>query len=436
MTGPDTRGWDARRPVRLGLATLAVLLGGAGSWAVMADISGAIIAGGHVAVERNLQVVQHPDGGVVTEILARDGDAVAAGAVLLRLDPELMRGEARILEGRLRELAARTARLVAERDGADALAIPAPLRAAARGDERVAEVIAGQAALFAARHEARQRETAQLARRKDQLASQAQGVAVQAAALDDQLRLIRAELANQTRLLDRGLTQAARVLALRREASALEGRAGELDAARAELAGRATEIDLQILTLATRSREAAIAELRDLRLRELEAAERLRALHQRLARTEVTAPVAGIVHRMQVFADRAVIRPAEPILHIVPQDRPLVIVARVDPLHVEQVFPGQPVTLRFPGLDPRRDPELAGRLWRLSPDALTDPATGARFYEAELRPDPREVERLGTDRTLLPGMPVEAYLRTGDRSALSYLAGPLTAYFGRAFREE
>jgi HlyD family secretion protein len=151
-------------------------------------------------------------------------------------------------------------------------------------------------------------------------------------------------------------------------------------------------------------------------------------------RLEITAPVAGVVYDMQIFAERAVIRSADPILYVVPQDRPLVIQTRVDPIHVDQVFPGQPVTLRLPSFDAQTTPELFGSIVRISPDAFTDKATGATYYQAEILPDEGEIERL-EDLILLPGMPVEAYLRTDDRTPMAYLTRPLANYFNRAFRE-
>lgn len=426
--------WSARGPLLLGLAGLVLLLGGFGSWAVMANISGAIVSPGRVAVESNRQVVQHPDGGVVAEILAHEGDRVEAGDVLLRLDRSVLRSDAEIQRTQLLEFQARAARLIAERDGAEAIAFPDELVQAAAERPDMAEMVQGQSSLFATRAESRARATDQLERRKDQIASQIDGIAAQSEALDRQLEYIREELNAQRSLLDQGLAQAPRVLALQREEAGLLGRIGESAASVAELKGRATEIDLEILKLATTAREDAITELRDLRTRELELAEQYRATTERMSRLEITAPVAGVVYDMQVFAERSVIVAAEPVLYLVPQDRPLVIQTRVDPIHIDQVYPGQPVTLRLPAFDSRTTPELSGTIVRVSPDAFTDEASGQTYYRAEVLPDEGELDRL-EGKELLPGMPVEAYLRTDDRTPLAYLVKPLTDYFNRAFRE-
>lgn len=432
--GAPARRWHAWRPITLGLFGLTLLVGGFGSWAVMANISGAIVSQGRVAVESNRQVVQHPDGGVVTAIYAREGDRVEAGDVLITLDPQLLASEIEILRGQLREIAARSARLEAERDETDAIVFDADLKAAAADNADIADTIRGERNMFAARSEGREREIEQLERRKEQIDSQIDGVAAQSEALTRQLAFVREELESQQDLLDRGLTQAQRVLALQRDEAALLGQAGEATATEAELRGRITEIDLEILNIRTRAREQAITELRELQFRELELAEQYRARSAQLGRLEITAPVSGVVYDMQVFAERAVIRPADPILYIVPQDRPLIIQTRVDPIHIDQVFPGQPVTLRLPSFDAQTTPELFGSIIRVSPDAFTDQATGATYYQAEVLPNQGEVERLD-GLALLPGMPVEAYLRTDDRTPLAYLTRPLVNYFNRAFRE-
>ena len=431
IEGPN---WPARRPLMLGLIGLALLFGGFGSWAVFANISGAIITSGRIAIESNRQVVQHPDGGVVSSILVREGDRVEAGQVLVRLDPTLLRSSAEILSGQLFEFEARTARLMAERDEAESVVFPDHILAAARTDPQINEIIEGQISLFEARAASRAREAEQLEKRKDQIASQVDGIRSQDDALTRQLRFIREELASQRDLLGRGLTQANRVLELQREEAAMLGQVGDFAATVAELEGRATEIDLEILKLGTSAREEAITELRDLQFRQIELAEQFRSVSERLTRLDITAPVDGIVYDMQVFAERSVVRPADPVLFLVPQDRPLVIQTRVDPIHIDQVFPGQPVTLRLPTFDARTTPELFGTIVRVSPDAFTDRNTGATFYQAEVLPDEGEIDRL-EGQVLLPGMPVEAYLRTDDRTPLGYLVKPLADYFNRAFRE-
>lgn len=425
---------SARGPVLLGSVTVALLAAALIGWGMGTDIEGAIVAPGQLQVESNRQIVQHPDGGVVAAIAVTEGQRVAAGDLLLSLDGSLLKSELAIVEGQLYESQARRARLEAERDDAPAVIIPDDLAAVAREHPDVAEQVDGQTRLFTARRDTITRQTEQLARRKDQTAAQIAGIDAQSAALKTQLDLIRSELADQQSLLDKGLAQSSRVLALEREQADLMGRAGELTAQRAQSEGRITELDLEILRLAAARREEASTLLRDIGSSELELAERRRALVERIARLDIRAPVAGIVLGLAVTTPRAVIRPADPILYLVPQDRPLVIAAQIAPLHIDEVHVGQPVRLTFPALPSRTTPELTGTLSVISADALSDPNTGQTYYRAEITLPQDQIARLG-DLTLLPGMPVDAFIRTGARTPMAYLLKPFTDYFNKAFRE-
>lgn len=432
MTGKDTL--SARGPVILGIVALLVLVGGFGGWSVLTRIAGAVVAPGQVEVDRNRQVVQHPDGGVVAEILARDGETVAAGQTLVRLDGSLLGSELAIVEGQFFDLQARRGRLEAERDDKGAIEFPAELARLARERPDLAELIDGQNRLFEARRASRVSEADQLGKRRDQISSQIDGIAAQRHALDEQIALLGRELADQRTLLDRGLAQSSRVLALERENSRLLGQAGELDSSRAEAEGKQTEIDIQIAQLDSKLREEANTELRDLDYRELELGERRRALTEQIARLDIRAPVAGKVLAMQVTTPRSVIRPAEPILYIVPQDRPMVVAARISPVNVDEVRLGQPVGLRFASFDSRTTPEIFGQITDLSADTLADETSGTRYYRAEVTLDPAEVAKLG-ELALVPGMPVEVFIRTGERTPIAYLLKPFSDYLARAFRE-
>ena len=431
----DRKRFSARAPLMLGLIALAVLVGGFGTWSVTANISGAVVAQGLVEVDQNRQVVQHPDGGVVASIEVDEGDVVTPGDILVRLDPTRLMSERNIARSQLDELMARRARLEAERDGADAVTFPVDLMDRAAQEPDLAAQLAGQERLFASRAESLATEAGQLARRAAQIRSQIDGIDAQHAALERQLELLLEELKNQQTLLEKGLTQAARVLELQRTEAGLQGRRGELIAQRAENEGRITEIEIEALKLATTRREEAITALRDIQTNALELAEQLRALDEQLARLDIRAPVGGVVLGLAVFAERAVLQPAEQVLFIVPQDRPLVITARVEPIHVDQVFVGQEVILTFPAFDSRTTPQLFGRVMTLSADAFTDEGSGASFYRAEVHLAEGEAARLPEGTVLIPGMPVDTFLRTNDRSPLAYLVKPLMDYFNKAFRE-
>lgn len=436
MSDEQAQRWSARRHLVIGLLTLAVLVGGFGTWAVLAEISGAVITSGQIEVDRNRQIVQHPDGGVVEDILVDEGDAVSAGDLMIRLDARRLQSELAVVEGQLFEILARRARLEAERDGTDSLSFSPVLRAAASGDGAdVQALMEGQLRLFEARRDSESGAIDRLDQQAAQIASQLAGIEAQQTALAIQRDLLAQELADQQVLLDRGLAQASRVLALQREAASLDGRAGELTAQAAQAAERVTEIELQVLGLASTRREEAISQLRDLQFNELELSERRRNLSRQLERLDIRAPVSGLVYGMQVFARQSVIRAAEPVLYLIPQDRPLVIATQVAAIDVDQVFVGQTVTLRFPAFDQRRTPELEGTVTLVSADAFQNETSGLAYYRAEVALNPGQIERLPNDMTLIPGMPVEAFVRTAERSPLNYLIKPLADYFTKAFRE-
>ncbi|MDV7145554.1 HlyD family type I secretion periplasmic adaptor subunit [Tropicimonas sp. TH_r6] len=425
----------ARFHLIFGLLTVLVLVGGFGFWSVTARISGAIVASGRIEVDQNRQVVQHLDGGIVDQVLVEEGDRMEAGEPLIVLDDSELRSELAIVESQLFELMARVGRLMAERDGAADIVFAEEVRKQAAVQQDVAELIQGQTRLFEARRMTLEKEAEQLARRREQIDSQIEGIDAQSAALADQLALIEMELKDQQSLLDKGLAQASRVLALQREQSELLGSIGELTASRAQALGRVTEIDIEVLKLETGRREEAITRLRDLQAQLFGLQEQRRSLLKRLDRLEVVAPTSGVVYGMTINTPRSIIRPADPVAYIVPQDRPLVIAARIEPIHIDEVHVGQPVRLRFSAFDSRQTPELDGQVVQVSADAFSDDRTAESYYLAEIAPSLEALQTLGPDREILPGMPVEAYIRTGDRSPLAYLLKPFTDYLYKAFRE-
>ena len=433
MSAPS-RQWSATRPLFFGFLTLTLLVGGLGAWSTLANLAGAIIAPGQIEVSLSRQVVQHLDGGVVEDILVKDGADVAAGDVLLRLDGSALRSESAIVENQLLELGARRARLEAQRDEAASVVFPENLLAAATGRPYVAEIMAGQASLFIKQAEALIQAQEQRQTRIEQIESQMTGLAAQQEAIETQTRLLNADLVTQRDLLAKGLTQATRVSGLERELAVLKGRMGELISERAEAAGRITEIDIEITALTSQQREEAEEDLRDVAARQLELLERESALAERIERLDVRAPSSGLVLGLTVTTPRSVIRPADDLMFIVPQDRPLLVVARVPVTHVDEVRPGQDVRLVFSSLPSLTTPEVIGKVTLVSADALADERTGITYFRTEIALDAAALEQLG-DVTIIPGMPVDAFILTADRTPLSYLLKPFTDYFRNAFRE-
>jgi HlyD family secretion protein len=425
---------SARAPVMLGLATLIVLIGGFGVWSVGTSIAGAVVAPGRIEVENSRQIVQHIDGGQVDSIHVAEGQTVRAGDLLLRLNGSALRSEYAIVEGQFFEVLAQRGRLEAERDDADQIVFPPELIAEADQTQSRSKLIAAQHQLFAARRATLGTEVEQLWRRRDQIRSQIAGINAQSNALSQQLGFIAEELETQHKLLAKGLGLSGPLLALQREDARLRGQGGELLAAQAQSEGRIIEIELEVLRLRANRREQANADLNGIANRELELAERRRALQDRIARLDITAPVSGVVLGLQVTTPKAVLRAADPVLYLIPQDRPLVIAARVSLIDIDQVQLGQEVKLVFSAFSSRTTPEVLGRVTVLSADALSDDSSRQDYYRAEIALMDGEAEKLH-GLTLLPGMPVEAFIRTETYTPLQYLTRPFTAYFARAFRE-
>tara|TARA_B110000977_G_scaffold200069_1_gene289333 strand:+ start:875 stop:1873 length:999 start_codon:yes stop_codon:yes gene_type:complete len=330
---------------------------------------------------------------------------------------------------------ARRGRLEAQRDEVDGIRFPEELVTAGEKNPDAKELMDGQSNLFFARRDSVAREIEQLGKQRNQIEEQIKGIGAQEVALGTQLGLIEQQLTNQQRLLDQGLAQVSTVLGLQREKARLSGEIGQLVASRAQAEGRITEIEIIGLKLGTSGREEAITQLREIRYRELLLVEQRRALLAMIDRLDIRAPVSGIVYSMQVTTPRSVIRAAEPLMFLVPQDRPLVIAAQVLPTNVDEISVGQEVNLRLSSLDQRTTPELKGRVMLISADAIDDKNTGARYFRAEITLSPGEVERLPEGTQLLPGMPVDAFIKTGDRSPLTYLLKPVTNYFVKSWRE-
>lgn len=430
----DKSKWPVTRPMMLGMVTTLVLIGGTVGWGLMTTITGAVVTSGALEVDLHRQVVQHADGGTVQEILVTEGATVKAGDILMTLDGTLLQSELTIVETQFYEILARRGRLEAERDDSRTIVFPPELIEVSARRPEVSELMVGQQRLFEARAETLTKQMEQLGKRKSQTMSLIEGIDAQRAALTTQVALIAEELASQQELLAKGLAQVSRVLALQREEARLAGQVGELTASRAQAEGRITETEIEMLRMSAARREEAGTQLRDIGYRELELAERRRALVERVSRLEMRAPVSGIVLNLRVTTPRAVIRPADAVMFIIPQDRPLVIATRVPTVHIDQVVAGQEAKVIFSAFSQRTTPEVYGVVTKVSADVLTDEATQMPYYRAEIELKPGELAKLGSV-ILIPGMPVEAFIRTDERTPVQFLTKPFTDYFNRAFRE-
>lgn len=426
--------WREKLPLFAGFAAVFVLVAGLWAWGVSSRIAGAVVASGIIQVESNRQVIQHPEGGVVGAIEARDGDRVQAGDVLIRFDGTRLRSELAVVEGQLRELTARRTRLEAERDDREEIFYSADIQVQMEANADFATQLSNERVLFRARREALLQEDSLLEEQNRQIYNRVQGKQAQLDALFQQETLVSQQVRDQTALLEEGLTQASRLFDLQREEANIQGQIGQLEAEIADLHGQATSNQISRLQLITSRREEALTQLRDMQFQQIELIERQISLAETLSRLDVRSPVSGIVFESQVFAVQAVVQAGAPIMYIIPQDQPLIVAARIDAINIDDVYPGQEASLRLLAFDQRSLPEITGRLTQVSADVITDEATQQTYYAATVVPDQQSIDQLN-DHELLPGMPVEAYLTTGVRSPLNYLTQPLMAYFDRAFRE-
>ena len=422
-----------RAHVAAGLLTVLLLVGGLGGWAAVAEVAGAVIAPGVLVVESNVKTVQHPSGGVVGELLVKDGDQVRAGDVLLRLDPTQTRAKLEIISKSLDELAARQARLEAEQDGADAPRFPVDL-VARRAEPHVARLIEGEERLFHLRRTSRTGEQAQLKERVGQLTEEIRGLEAQIASKVQEIATIRKERASLEELFQKKLVTATRVNELDRAATRLEGEHGALVAASAQARGKITETQLQITQIDEDLRAEVGRELSEIRAKVAELVERRTAAEDELNRIDIRSPQDGTVLNLAVHTVGGVIRAGEPILTIVPEADSLNVEARVAPQDIDRVALGQTAVLRFSAFNQRTTPETSGTVTFVSADVTEDERTGHFFYTLRISVSDQEVAKLGNVR-LVPGMPVEAFIRTDERTVLSYLTKPLSDQMARAFRE-
>lgn len=429
---------EARRSIRLhlvvGLAVVVVLAGGLGGWASTAEISGALIAPGAVVVDSNVKKVQHPTGGVVGEVLARDGDLVKAGDVVVRLDDTVTKASLAIVTKNLDGLWARAARLEAEQRGLDKITFPSMLRD--RGDDPdVKNVMASEAKLFEVRTTGRIGQKAQLRERVTQLNEEIAGLAAQEKAKDQEIVLVEKELSGVRDLYDKHLVQISRLTTLERDTARLNGERAQFIASRAQAKGKITETELQIIQVDKDLVSEVSKDLRETNDKIGEFVERKVTAEDQLRRTDIRAPQDGMVLQSTVHTVGGVITAGDAIMMIVPQTDALSVEAKVNPQDIDKLQIGQKTLLRLSAFNQRTTPELNGVVTRVSPDVTTEQRTGQSYYTIRVSMPPEEVARLG-DVKLIPGMPVEAFVQTGDRTMLSYLVKPLSDQLMRAFREK
>lgn len=413
---------DGRPFIVAGLVIVALVFGALGTWAAVAPLSGAIVAPGVVTVDTNRKTVQHLEGGIVAELRIREGDAVRQGDLLIRLDDTRVKAQLGMIDGRLDELRAREARLVAERDGTERIVMPAAFAARAK-DLQLAAILRGQSEIFVARRNALDGEVSLLAQRTEQLRQEIGGIEAQQQAKTRQVRLIAGELKDLRGLLEKELVPRSRVLSLEREAERLNGERGQHVAEIARARASIGEAELRILQLRKDFRERVITELRELETELFDLSERRIVAQDELRRVDIRAPLSGRVVGLAVHTIGAVIGPGQNLMDIVPEEDRLVVEARVAPEEVDKVGAGQEAVVRLSAFDLRTTPEFKGTVTTVSADRLSDPATNLPYYAVRIQIPGEALAALG-DLQLRAGMPAECFIQTGARTALNYLMKP------------
>jgi HlyD family secretion protein len=431
QTRPDQ---SIRRHLMTGAVVSSLLVGVVGGWAATTDISGAVIAQGLLVVDSNVKKVQHPTGGVVGEVRVRDGDHVKAGDILVRLDETQTRANLAIIIKGLDEYAARQARDEAERDNIDKIDFPSALLDR-MDDPDVAHSVNGERRLFEIRRKARDGLKGQLNERIAQLNEEIRGLETQQLSRVDQIGWIRKELDGVRDLWSKNLVPYARLTSLEREVVRLEGERGQLVAQVAQSRGKISETELQIIQVDQDMRAEVGKDLAEIRAKTAELVEKKVAAEDQLKRTDLRAPQDGIVMQSTIHTVGGVIMQGEPIMLIVPETDVLTVEAKIAPQDIDQVHFGQVAALRFSAFNQRTTPELTGTVARISADVTQDQKTGAYFYTVRIGVPDSEIKHL-EGLKLMPGMPVEVFIQTSERKALSYLIRPLRDQIARAFKEK
>ncbi|MPZ41483.1 MAG: HlyD family type I secretion periplasmic adaptor subunit [Rhizobiales bacterium] len=418
-----------------GIAVCLFVVFGLGGWAVVAELNGAVIASGTVVVESELKKVQHPTGGVVGELRVKNGDEVKAGDVVLRLDETVTRANLAVVTKSLDELAGRRTRLEAERDDAETIAFPDELLVRAASAAPVQKIVNGERRLFDARRSAHAGQKAQLGERIAQLREQMGGLDAQRRSQLNQIAFIGDELEAVQDLYQKRLVPITRLVSLQRETARLEGQHGQIIASIAEAKGKIGETELQIIQLDQERRAEALKELREIEGKIGELIEGKIAGEDQLKRIDLRSPQDGVVHELAVHTVGGVVGAGETVMLVVPRADALAIDAKVLPQDIDHVLAGQPAVVRLSAFNMRTTPEVKATVTRVSAETSKDEGTGLTYYIARIALAPGESRRLD-NLQLVPGMPAEVYIQTGERTALSYFVKPLSDQFARAMKDD
>jgi HlyD family type I secretion membrane fusion protein len=424
------KSFGIRSRVFVAVVLAIALIGGCGGWAVHAQLTGAVIAQGKVAVRKQVKLIQHRDGGIVGEILVANGDSVAAGEVLIRLDETQTKAELGVLKGQLAELQGRRARDVAERDGAAAIKFDLDFES----NPLTAEIARGEIRLFNENRAVREARRDQLSLQIGQFEEQVRGLIAQQEANASERKMVRDDLDRLTPLYTKGFIEIGKIRTMERDLVKIDGLKGEIDANIARVKGQISESRIKIIELDQQARTDGQRDLREVDGKAAELQERIVASQDRLSRMVIRSPISGVINELAVNSVNGVIAPKETLMSIVPDSADLVVEAKLSPTDIDQAVAGQPARLRFSAFNQRTTPEVAGTVETIGAAATLEQATGQTYYLSTIAITGGVKQIAG--KPIVPGMPVEVFLSTGERSAFSYLIKPFTDQMMRSFREE
>lgn len=424
---------DLRRQLLIAFISILVIIGGLFVWAGFAQISSAVVASGSIVVEGNTKRVQHREGGIVKDILVKEGDHVEAGDILVRLDDTLTQANLAIVTKQLAELRVEAARLLAERDLKAKIDFP-EISNSAFDQNTLAEIQRGHERLMTSRLKSLEGRRSQLKEQIKQLESQIDGYEVQREAKADEIRFMQEDIDTFEILREKDRVTKSDLNSLKRQKAELQGEYGEIVSGLGQAKQAVSEKQFAILQLEEDSQAEILEQYQEAQAKIAQLEEEEISARDQLKHILIRAPQQGIVHQLAVHTIGAVITPGETIMMIVPRGDRLIVEAQVAPSEIDRLSPNQEARLKFPAFDHRTTPEIKANLTIVSADRITDEATRQSYYLVRLAFDAQEQEKLG-DKTLIPGMPVEVYLQTGYRSVLSYLVKPMLDQIEHAMKE-
>jgi len=423
-----------RRHSVMVVAMAILLVGNIGGWAATTTLSNAVVGEATVVIDDNVKKIQHLVGGIVSEISVSEGSHVNAGEVLLKLDGTSVKANLGIINSNLAQLYVRRSRLEAERLGQPSFSMD-ELEAKGVDLEANKLLIDGEMQLFKTRQSSMVGRKKQLEEKMAQLDEEIKGDTIQLQAIDDATTLVNEELAATEELYEKKLVTMQKINSLKRQKADLDGSRGSRVAYRAQAEGKIAEIKLQVLQLDADQSAENSKDLTDVEGNIAEMEERRIAALDQLQRLDLKAPLSGRIYQLSVHTLGGVVTPGETLMLLAPDNRALTVEAKIATRNIDQVHVDQDVDIRFTAFDQRSTPEVQGKVLSVSPDAITEERTGAKYYPVRIRPEPESLAKL-QGMKLYPGMPAEIFIKVADRSVISYLTKPLTDQMKHTFREE